>query len=156
MSRIHRFLAMTRAQQSLLAKAFLLVTSIRVALWVLRFRLLAPLLARFTSNPVGGGLADEATVERTVWAVTAIARYVPRATCLTQALATQVLLARQGEASELQIGVARDESLGVRAHAWLEHRGRIVIGGASADDFVPLSSLHDRGSPATECASTAR
>ena len=156
MSRIHKFLAMTRAQQSLLAKAFLLVASIRVALWVLRFRLLAPLLARFTSNPVGGGLADEATVERTVWAVAAMARYVPRATCLTQALAAQVLLARQGEASELQIGVAHDESLGVRAHAWLEHGGRIVIGGASAEDFVPLSSLTIAGRRQRSAQATAR
>ena len=73
-----------------------------------------------------------------------VAARVPRATCLTQALAAQVLLARLGERSVLRIGVARDERLGVRGHAWLEHRGRVVIGGASLDGYVPLPLLEEQ------------
>ena len=152
MSRLRKFLELTPTTQGLLTRALVLVALIRIALWVLPFRMLGPLLTRCTSNPTGGRHADGALVDRTAWAVAVVARYVPRATCLTQALAAQVLLAREGEASKLHIGVARDQRGGVRAHAWLEHRGRIVIGGASANDFVPLSLLPERGSRAKEWA----
>ena len=71
---------------------------------------------------------DSANIEKIVWAVTVASRYVPAATCLTQALAGQILLAQHGEPALLQIGVAKNEAGNLEAHAWVESRGRIVIG----------------------------
>jgi hypothetical protein len=61
---------------------------------------------------------------------------------LSQALATQILLARAGEASELRIGVARSGNREVRAHAWLETHGQIIIGEPLGGDLVTLPLLH--------------
>jgi hypothetical protein len=72
--------------------------------------------------------ADSAKIEKIAWAVAVASRYVPAATCLTQALAGQILLAQHGEPALLQIGVAKNEAGKLEAHAWVESRGRIIIG----------------------------
>jgi hypothetical protein len=73
-----------------------------------------------------------------------LARYVPRATCLTQALALQYLLARAGHASELFVGVRQDEAGRFLAHAWLACNGRTVLG-ASATRLEDYTMLAKRG-----------
>lgn len=75
------------------------------------------------------------------WAVTAASRYVPWATCLTRALVAQVQLERGGHPARLSIGVARDGDGALRAHAWLEGRTGVVIGGSEASHYTPLSGL---------------
>ena len=67
-------------------------------------------------------------VQRIAWAVRAASKGVPHATCLTQALAAQVLFVRHQYAVDLRIGVAKGEAGGLEAHAWLEHGGRVVVG----------------------------
>jgi hypothetical protein len=140
-----KFVALSAGERRLLAKAVVAVGSIRIGLWILPFRILRPLLARFAGAAVApDARAAAPDADRLAWAVSTAARRVPRATCLTQALAAQLLLARSGERSELHIGVARDERRGVTAHAWLAARGRIVLGGESVERYLPLSSLAER------------
>ena len=61
------------------------------------------------------------TVARAVG--TAAVRGPVRATCLPRALLTWWLLRREGIASCLRIGVAREGGV-FKAHAWVEHAGR--------------------------------
>ncbi len=70
-----------------------------------------------------------------------LARFMPRASCLTQALALQYLLARAGHACDLQIGVRRDEAGRFLAHAWVSCNGHIVLGAATTrlSDFTPIA-----------------
>jgi hypothetical protein len=60
--------------------------------------------------------------------VVSFSRFVPEASCLTQALTAQVLLKREGFDPRLQIGVARDAAGAFKAHAWVECGGQIVVG----------------------------
>lgn len=143
MRRVHKLLGLSGAERRQLAAALVVVAAARLGLWLLPFRIFRPMLARATSRPRGPGV-DEKTVDKVAWAVSTVAARVPRATCLTQALAAQVLLAHLGERSALCIGVAHDERRGVRGHAWLEHRGRVVIGGAALDGYVPLPFLEEQ------------
>jgi hypothetical protein len=90
---------------------------------------------------------DQACMRQVVWAVTVASRYVPAATCLTQALATQILLSRRGHPTSLRIGVGRSEAGEFQAHAWVECQGRVVIGGIKAlSRYTPLLSLGREGS----------
>jgi hypothetical protein len=70
-----------------------------------------------------------------------LARIVPGASCLTQALALQWLLARAGHGCELLVGVRRDEAGHFAAHAWVACNERIVLGAAGTriDDFTELA-----------------
>jgi len=54
-------------------------------------------------------------------------RAVPYATCLTQALALQRVLARHGYPSLVQVGVCK---IGGQffAHAWVEQEGQTLLG----------------------------
>lgn len=62
-------------------------------------------------------------------------------TCLTQALAAQVLLERRGYPAQLHIGAVRGEQGQFQAHAWVESGGRIVIGGQERARYTPLFAL---------------
>ena len=129
---ISRFLALPSEEKSLLIKASILLWAIRIGLWVLPFRALYSISARGPSKPKQTNPSEE----RIVWAVKAASRYVPRATCLTQAMTARILLSMYGYCADLRIGVAR-ESNQLKAHAWLEKEGRVLIGGSTCD-YRPL------------------
>ena len=64
------------------------------------------------------------------------------ATCLTQALSGQVLLARRRVPSHLHIGVAKSSTKKLNAHAWLECDGQIVLGDhGRLAAYVPFPTL---------------
>jgi Transglutaminase-like superfamily len=125
MRQIRKLLSLAPGERFLLVRTTLLVVAVRVALWTLplayvcrslsRRRTAAPELAAFP-------------VSRLAWAIEVAARRVPCATCLTQALALQCLLARAGRESCVCIGVAKKAAGGLESHAWIECRGEIVIG----------------------------
>jgi hypothetical protein len=141
--RLHRFFDSPPHDRRLIVQAAVLVTLIRVGLWLLPFRL----LHRILSGMVGAGprvkaaLAATDDVDRVAQVVKAVSRYVPSATCLTQAMAAQVLLRQRGVAARLHIGVQKEDSHGLMAHAWVESQGRVVVGGPRVNQFVPLLVL---------------
>lgn len=71
------------------------------------------------------------------WAVRAAARYVPTANCLPQAIVAKQLLEEQGYHPLLRIGVQPPQALDLKAHAWVESGGRILVG----DDGHPYQPL---------------
>ena len=80
--------------------------------------------------------------DRVVWAVVVASRYVPMSTCLTQALAAQVLLARRGYSAHLHIGVAKEGAEAkLKAHAWVESDGKVLIGGSEPGRYTHLLAL---------------
>lgn len=71
-------------------------------------------------------------------AVIAVAARPPwSATCLEQSLALVMLLSIARIPAHVVVGVARVEST-VRAHAWVECCGDVVLGGAQAEGLTPL------------------
>jgi transglutaminase superfamily protein len=129
-----RLIALPRARRRLIVRAFLTVAAFRVALSVLPFRWTRRLATREPARSPG----PPNSMDDLAWAVAAAARRVPRATCLTQALALQALLTREGHNATLRLGVARGALGALEAHAWLESDGRVIIGGPQAARFVPL------------------
>lgn len=146
MGRITKFLRLPGKDRALLIQAFCLILGIRLALKAMRFVTLRAALVKLAS--VGRASrrqmpAHEDEQQRTVWAVRTAARALPAiSTCLTNALAAHVLLARRGYVSNLRIGVTRDEKGEFTAHAWLEQEGAILIGGDWSDGFTPMPALN--------------
>ncbi len=139
MRRVRRFLRLPPAERRLLLAAVWLLTLVRVALWAVPFRQLYDRL-QARARP---GAGPTIPAERVIWAVIAADRFVPRSTCLVRALAGQVLLARCGHASELRLGVTGGRAA-FEAHAWLEHDGRVLLGGPIEGRYTPLPPLHRR------------
>jgi hypothetical protein len=129
----------------LLVSAGAVVVVIRLALWTIPSRVLLRKVDGMVARaPTPAGATP--VVRRIGWAVRGISRYVPQASCLTQALATQVLLARRGYSSRLRIGVLNHPREGFAAHAWVEIDGEILVGerGAQRYRFLPELSPHLR------------
>jgi hypothetical protein len=122
-----------------LLHAFSLVLAVRVGLWLLPVRTIGRVLSRLPQRKQHG-FRDPSLPDRVARAVQRVSRVVPGATCLTQALAAQVLLERGGLPTRLQIGI-RDRGQAMQAHAWLESRGMTVIGGAPAGEWTPLLTI---------------
>jgi hypothetical protein len=131
---LRRFLGLPAGDQLLLARAALYVLAARLALWTLPYRR-ARALADRVGHPTGRTLTPPA---RTAWAVEAAAARIPRATCLTQALAAEVMLRRQGHVPDLHIGVAKDRQ-SFEAHAWLELDGRVLVGDHDLGRYTRLT-----------------
>jgi hypothetical protein len=131
MWKLHTFLRRSRTDRRTLVEAVFVVAAVRLGLWVLPFRLWRPLLAMKPAGVDQRGYNHE-VAHRVTWAVTTVSRYVPAATCLTQALAARVLLSRYGCPSQVRISVAYMAEDALAAHAWVESDERVVIGGPAA------------------------
>ena len=141
MSNVHRFLSLTPAVQRRYVRAFLIVAGVRIGLSIVPFSRFQALLVRFT--PSSGRRSAAPTRAQLAHEVRVVSCVVPSATCLTQAIAGQILLGHYGYPAVVHFGVAKDEGEGAfQAHAWLESDGRVVIG-ESEQLYVPLARLGD-------------
>ncbi len=115
---------------------------ISLGMWLLPFQTLRRLLNRVARIPVGLRKEDQAPTESVVWAVETAGRHLHGGkTCLTQALAAQMLLSRRGRPAMLHIGAVKDEEGKFLAHAWVESEGRVVIGGHEFERYTRLMTL---------------
>jgi Transglutaminase-like superfamily len=119
------------ADVRLLGHAFLTLARVRVSLWNQPWRRLCRSLRR-PVRAVTGTVQPE--VRRLAWAIRAASRWIPRATCLTRAVALQQLLAKFGYDAIVQIGIQHANGA-FTAHAWTEHEGRPLLD-------VPADLLH--------------
>jgi transglutaminase superfamily protein len=136
---LQKFAALPPRRRALVLKASFVVAGYRLALTTLPFRWVRSGAAR-TGRAKGARRVGRCSPEELTWAVAAASRRVPRATCLTQALALQALLGREGYESDLHIGVAKAPDGAFEAHAWLASGGRVLIGGG-VERFTPLVSI---------------
>jgi len=120
-----------RADRRILFQSLFLVVGVRLGLWLLPFRLLYRILLKLESAPFSQS-ADPAIIDQISWAVGTVSRFVPRATCLTQAMAAKVIFCRKKQPAVLRIGVTKDSRGALLAHAWIETNGKIVIGGTES------------------------
>jgi hypothetical protein len=139
--RVANYLRLSPSDRRLLVEAGFLVVLIRLGLWLFPFRALRRILARMTYLPSLLRDKHPVSTDRIAWAVERTSRYVPAATCLTQALAAQVLMRRRGFAVCLRIGVAKDEREQLIAHAWVETEGKVVVGRSGYQRYTPFPAL---------------
>jgi Transglutaminase-like superfamily len=141
--RLHQFAGLPEPERRLLLRAVLLVAAARIALWTLPFSLVRRLFGGPPSQAcVVTPYLTKISPRRLAWAVQASARRIPRASCLTQALALQSLLAKTGRSGQVRVGVSKDAERGFEAHAWLEHQGEILVGNnGELDRFSPILTL---------------
>lgn len=145
MSLLGRYLGRPAAERRILRRALTLVLLVRAGLWLLPFGAVRDLVAR-SVDPVPLAHPERDTIVPMVLrAVRSASLRVPKASCLTQALAAERLLAEHGIGSRLRIGVTRDEGGRFKAHAWLEQGGEVVLGRLEdLDRYVVLPSIDER------------
>lgn len=113
---------------ALLSKALVCVMAARLGLWLLPFRTLCALQERVGAYAARSEPSNKQLVAKVGWAIASVSRFVPRATCLAQALAAQTLLRRLSQPARMRIGVTKGERGNLEAHAWVESGGRVIVG----------------------------
>jgi hypothetical protein len=136
-----KFMQLSRERRHLVAACAGLLILTRVALRLLTYRRVHDLLER--SCPRGRAAEspapEEAAMrENVAWAVTVAASRIPGTTCLPRALVGQFLLRRAGCPARVRFGVAKHNDGAFAAHAWLESRDQILIGGETMLDYSPM------------------
>jgi hypothetical protein len=139
MRRIYKFLNLSSTEQCLLIRTWILLGSIRLGMGLFPFSTLRKLLSRL--KPQSNGIGKKFSKEQLVWSVTVVSRYIPKATCLAQAITTQLLLQKAGHQACLHIGVTEAEKGGLKAHAWVESQGKVLIGGIELNQYTHLLAL---------------
>jgi hypothetical protein len=133
---LRKFFALAGEDRWLVLKAAVAVPAARIALTLFPFSFVQRLIhewKRRSNSPVSAG--------RIAWAITAVAARVPRATCLTQAVAASILLPHYGHEATLRIGVAKDEPGRIRAHAWVDSGGVTILGEPAPGAFQAFPPL---------------
>ena len=123
---------------AILIRAVLLVSAVRLALWSVPFRFVRRGVTALTRRPPRR--SHRLSVAQLSWAVRRVSPYVPRATCLTQALALHVLMRRAGLQSRVCIGVAK-QGAQLESHAWVESQGKAWLGGNQVDRYTTIVAL---------------
>ncbi|MGH9545984.1 MAG: lasso peptide biosynthesis B2 protein, partial [Terriglobales bacterium] len=119
----------------ILWRAGVLLCAIRLALWIVPFAKLRRVVAVLADGRPAR--TPRYSADQFSWAVRAVSRYVPRATCLTQALVLHILLRWEGLQSRIRIGVSKDAGQ-FEAHAWVESQDRVVIGDSGLQRYTPM------------------
>ena len=143
--KLRSFWGLSRRERRLAIATMALVAAVRLGVWTLPFRTMQRICGDLAKpgKPRQAPSADTLEIAR---AVRLASRYVPRATCLVQALATQILLGRHGHTGEVHIGVTLDPKLGFRAHAWVKSQGKVLVGGSEElDSYASMLVLNANG-----------
>lgn len=137
MRALRRFGALPPNRRRLALRSVLVVAAVRVGLTALPFSRLRSILRRLENRPLSPAGGTDPSIDELVWAVGAVSRYVPRATCLVQALALELLLERSGREAAVQIGVAKENGH-LKAHAWVASDGRRLLEDSEPTRFTSL------------------
>jgi transglutaminase superfamily protein len=132
---IARAVRFTPSDWKLLAGASLIQMLTACALRVLSLPTLRMRFARL--RPLANFLL-KGSEERVIWAIEASGRRLAGvSTCLVRAIIVEMRLSTPERPLRLTIGVKR--AVGdLQAHAWVDDRRRILIGGSKAEEFLPL------------------
>jgi hypothetical protein len=140
MGRIAKLMALPMARRWLLVKAAGLLALVRLALRIFPFPVVRPVLMR-AGRQYNRLSANRAPPLDIAWAVSAVSQCIPGGGhCLSQALTLQTFLTRRGYPSAVCFGVQKAAGTDLRAHAWVEYEGRVLIGDGQLDRFARLSA----------------
>ena len=85
-------------------------------------------------------------------AIGCVARFIPDASCLTQAIAGQAILSWQGIPSTISMGVRKRPDGALQVHSWLVWNGEVMLQG---DETTPATFRKIMDLPTPSLAITA-
>lgn len=140
MGKIFGFFKLRQSDKTIVIKALTLLWITRIMLWILPFSSAKQIVNKFA-------VFDENKFQRTprwklIWAVEVMSPYTLRATCLSRALATHILLARYNYSSSIKIGVSKDKGE-FESHAWLVSGDEIILG-ESETEYTPILDIGEK------------
>ena len=142
MRKLLKLFCMPAIDRYLLMGTWLLLGTIRLALWALPFRRVHYICTRVV--PRGIVSSESILIGKISWAVDVSSHVMPGVKCLARALTAYCVLRFAGHVSSIQFGVAPAPNRKLEAHAWVESQGRIVTGYlVDLNRYTPLPALDE-------------
>lgn len=138
MNQIKLFLNLSVDKKSLLIKSVVLTTLIRICLYLIPFSRIYTTFNKLSRIKI---YTNSRKVDDIIWAVMVASHYIPKSTCLVQAITAQILMTHYNHDSTLMIGVNKSNDF--EAHAWVEINKNVILGESSIN-FVPLLDLEQK------------
>jgi transglutaminase superfamily protein len=128
MKNLFKFFHLSFAEKKVFFHALYLLVVYRIRL---KISPIQDLFYRVQSNSrtIVPTISDPVSPGRIARLIAIASHFIPRSTCLSEALAGQILFASYGYKTRLHIGVAKDVENSFEAHAWLSFEEKILIGG---------------------------
>lgn len=120
------------------------VIFVRLGLWLTKYQKIRSVLVRPCDQTVD--LSRKATVLRVAHGIARTANIVPKASCLTRAIACQAILSWKSIPTTISIGALKDETGTFKAHAWVIWNDQIVLDGTE-DLSANFNKLLDLPTP---------
>lgn len=123
---ISSFIRLPSREKLVAIQSLYWVFIIRIMIWIFPFYSVQKRVQKIAGNS-NPHINHSMSMSRLRLMIVVAARYVPRATCLVQALAGFILFSRYDYSTSIKIGVL-NENGEFEAHAWLEHDDIVVLG----------------------------
>jgi hypothetical protein len=144
---MHRQLSVYRfpnSDKGLFIQVILTLVVINLGLRLLRFRKLNKIISRYSQGNIDPINYQKISINQIVLSIDHASKwFMGAASCFPQALTGKIFLERFGYPVKLIFGVKTIDHNKLRAHAWLEYNGEVIIGGPRSliEQFTPLTDL---------------
>ncbi|GJM41135.1 MAG: hypothetical protein DHS20C20_14170 [Ardenticatenaceae bacterium] len=148
MNNLAKFRQISWADRFLFFEATFWLALARLSLLLIPFRRLAPSLGKIGQESATAVASEvDNRADRIGWAVRAVARRTPwESACLAQAISAKAMLRRRQIPTTLYLGLAKDKSQQMQAHAWLRCGEAIITGRAGHEQYTIISTFADADS----------
>ncbi|MBU0515534.1 MAG: lasso peptide biosynthesis B2 protein [Proteobacteria bacterium] len=143
MNRLTKFRRLSGMERRLLIEAVFWLGTARVAISLLPFRRIAPYLGEhMAQTPEETDPRALGVIRGVAWGVATASRHLPwECKCLARAVTGKQMLRRRGVPSTLYLGLAKDETEKLEAHAWLRSGEIIITGYQEMDRYTVVSTF---------------
>jgi hypothetical protein len=142
MKRLQKFNRLSRREKLLFLQTLLVLATVTLGLRALPWLKLQRLLLKMANWHARSAVRRRVSLQSISRSIRAASHYIPKATCLPQALTAQHLLVWNNYPANFQIGVAKDANGKLEAHAWVTSQNKIIVGGEQTTSrFVSLSAM---------------
>lgn len=131
MSIIIAFIKLSSKDKLMAIESLFWLIVCRLMLWIFPFHFVQKKIRKIASY-LSNSKSSSVTLSKIRSWILITSRYVPRATCLVQALAGYILFSKYGYNTQIKVGVLSEDGV-FEAHAWLEHGGSVVLGESEKD-----------------------
>jgi hypothetical protein len=140
MNRLQKFNQLSRPEKLLFLQTILVLTSVTLGLRALPWLKLQGLLLKLANWHARSAVRRRVSLRSISRSIRAASHYIPKATCLPQALTAQHLLIWNSYPADFQIGVAKAANGKLEAHAWVTSKDQMVVGNVrDSGRFMQLS-----------------
>ena len=123
------FIKLSYQEKILALESLFWVILVRVMIWIFPFSFVQKRVQKIANylSPDELDKVPKVRIERIRMMIVITSRYIPKITCLVQAMAGHILFSRYGYNTLIKIGVLNEDGV-FEAHAWLENNGDVVLG----------------------------